>query len=248
MELATNAPPVVVSPHLDDAVLSAWSVLKREGPVQVVNVFSGIPRRGLVTRYDRLVGAKESAALFEERVEEDREALALAGRAPCGLGFLERQYRDGPVDRAAVATAIESVIPACSELVLPAGIGGHEDHVAVRDVGFELACGAVPITLYAELPYAIHKGWPHWVTGDDPDPHLDPGSDWDFYLQTAPCPGEALRASARTLTDTEADEKLTALKTYRTQFSSLNSGAIDRFGNPAIRRYEVFWSVDLKHG
>jgi LmbE family N-acetylglucosaminyl deacetylase len=220
-------------------------VLKRDGPVEVVNVCTGIPDRGFVTRYDRLIRATESAALFEARIEEDRAALALAGRAPRGLGFLEAQYRDEPLDRRGVAAALESEIPACSGIVLPAGIGGHEDHVAVRDAGFELADGAVPITLYAELPYAIHKGWPHWVTGADPDPHLDPESDWDFYLETVPCPGDALRPAPRTLSEAEADEKLAALRTYRTQFSSLNSGAIDRFGNPGVRSHEMFWSVDL---
>jgi LmbE family N-acetylglucosaminyl deacetylase len=185
--------------------------------------------------------------LFEARIEEDREALALAGRAPRGLGFLEGQYREEPLDLRAVAATLEGEMPACSGIVLPAGIGGHRDHLVTRDAGFELAREEVPITLYAELPYAIHKGWPHWVTGAERDPHLDPGSDWDFYLETAPCPMEALRVAARTLTGGEADAKLAALKTYRTQFSSLNSGAIDRFGNPAIRRYEVFWSVDLSH-
>src|SRR5439155_23756936 len=125
--------------------------------------------------------------------------------------------------------------------------GGHPDHVASRHAGFELARGGIPVTLYAELPYAIHKGWPHWVTREERDPHLDPGSDWDFYLETAPWPRQALRAAPTTLTGSEADAKLAALRAYRTQFSSLNSGAIDRFGNPSIRRHEVFWSVDLSH-
>lgn len=244
MEVSADGPVVVLSPHLDDAALSAWSVLTGDGPVDVLNVFSGVPGRGFVTRYDRLVGGTESAVLFEERLAEDRKALVLAGRVPRGLGFLERQYRDGPVDIATIAAAIETGISACSELVLPSGIGGHEDHVVVRDAGFELAGADVPITLYAELPYAIHKGWPHWVTGYDPDPHLDPESDWDFYLATVPCDRDALRVSVRTLSDGVAKEKLTALRTYRTQFSSLNSGIVNRFGNPAVLRHEVFWRVE----
>ncbi|MSO41414.1 MAG: hypothetical protein EXQ70_05885 [Solirubrobacterales bacterium] len=244
MEPIGDAPLLLVSPHLDDAALSAWSVLTGEGPVEVVNVFTGIPRRGFVTRYDRLVGGQESAAMIEERIEEDRDALALAGRVPRGLGLLERDYREGPLDLAAVAAAIETAETPCSGLVLPAGLGGHEDHLAVRDAGLELAGGVMPVTLYAELPYAIRKGWPHWVTGSDPDPHLDPGSDWDVYLDAAPFPTEALRVSTRILTDAEANQKLAALRTYRTQFASLNAGPIDRLVNPAIRRYEVFWSLD----
>ena len=37
---------VVLSPHLDDAVLSCWHVLGREGDVRVVNVFTGSPEDG----------------------------------------------------------------------------------------------------------------------------------------------------------------------------------------------------------
>ena len=34
---------VVLSPHLDDAVLSAWHVLRSGGDVCVVTVFAGLP-------------------------------------------------------------------------------------------------------------------------------------------------------------------------------------------------------------
>jgi LmbE family N-acetylglucosaminyl deacetylase len=245
MERSANGPVAVVSPHLDDAVLGAWTVLARDVDVDVVNVFSGRPEPGFVTRYDRLIRGEESAAMFEERLREDREALSLQGRSPRGLGFLERQYRDGAVDRAALARELARAIHGCSELFLPAGIGGHEDHLAVRDVGLGLANGGLPITLYAEIPYAIHKGWPDWVTGEEPDPHLDPGSDWDHYLDSVPCARDALRVSVRRLSAAEADEKLTALRTYRTQFASLNSGMVNRFGDRAVLRYEVFWRVDV---
>src|SRR6266511_3905133 len=130
MKRAKDDPLLLVSPHLDDAVLSAWSVLRRDGPVEVVNVCSGLPGRGFVTRYDRLVGAEESATVFAARIEEDRAALALAGRAPRGLGFLEGQYREEPLDWKAVAAALDGEMPACSGIVLPAGIGGHDDHLA----------------------------------------------------------------------------------------------------------------------
>jgi LmbE family N-acetylglucosaminyl deacetylase len=234
---------VLVSPHLDDAVLSAWSVLTDDGSVDVVNVFDGVPEPGFVTRFDLLTGADESAARLMARREEDREALALAGRRPFGLGFLERQYRDEPPDREAITAALRPAIEGCSQLVLPAGIRAHEDHVAVRDVGLELARGSIPATLYAELPYAIHKGWPHWVTGADPDPHLRPEAEWELDLATVPYPPDSLEPSVRRLDGAEAEAKLAALRAYRTQFPQLNSGAVRRLEMPAIIRYEVYWSV-----
>jgi LmbE family N-acetylglucosaminyl deacetylase len=240
-----DGPAVVVSPHLDDAVLSAWSVLRAEGPVEVVNVCTGLPPAGVLTRYDRLVRGTESAALFAERLAEDREALALAGRAPRGLGFLERQYASAPLDHTELRAAIAPELDGASHAYLPSGIGAHDDHVAARDAGLDAAAAArVPVTLYAELPYAIHKGWPHWVIGGEPDPHLDPDSDWEFYLEAVPRPRDALVAEVRRLDADEAVAKLAALRTYRTQFASLRSGIVDRFANLDVLAHEVFWRVD----
>ena len=241
----TNERMAVVSPHLDDAVLSAWSVLTAPGPVEVVNVCTALPPPGILTRYDRLVRATESATLFAERLEEDRAALALADRTPRGLGFLERQYASDPLDRDELRAAMASSLAGASSVYLPAGIGAHDDHVAVRDAGLEAAAAAgVPVTLYAELPYAVHKGWPHWVVGGEPDPHLDPDSDWEVYLQGVPVAREALVAEVRRLEADAAAGKLAALRTYRTQFASLRSGIVDRFSNPDVLAHEVFWRMD----
>jgi hypothetical protein len=34
---------VILSPHLDDAVLSCWHLLTGPGEVEVINVFAGVP-------------------------------------------------------------------------------------------------------------------------------------------------------------------------------------------------------------
>src|SRR3954468_1605952 len=47
----------ILSPHLDDAVLSCWHVLTGPGEVAVVNVFAGVPPAGApVGWWDRLSG------------------------------------------------------------------------------------------------------------------------------------------------------------------------------------------------
>ena len=94
MRHRADAPAVVLSPHLDDAVLSAWSVLRRPGEVTVVNLCTAIPPPGTLGAYDRVKGATDSAEFMRERLAEDAAALALAGREPLGLGLLEGQYRD----------------------------------------------------------------------------------------------------------------------------------------------------------
>ena len=71
---------VVLSPHLDDAVLSCWHVLTKPGQLTVINVFTGVPA-GLSAPawWDQYTGATESAERVRERIEEDRRALALVG-------------------------------------------------------------------------------------------------------------------------------------------------------------------------
>jgi hypothetical protein len=86
---------VVLSPHLDDAVLSCWHVLTAPGEVRVMTVFAGVPTEMTAPAWwDRYTGATDSAERVRERIEEDRRALALAGRMAVNLSFLDEQYRD----------------------------------------------------------------------------------------------------------------------------------------------------------
>lgn len=140
MEHADSAPTVVLSPHVDDAVLSVWSVVGDAGDAAVVNVFAGVPEDGPPPRWDRLAGATSRKAHMEARLDEDLAALALAGRTAAYLPFLDRHYRsDGPPGQDEVERAVEAVVPAASLLYAPAGIGTHEDHVLVRDAALDVA-------------------------------------------------------------------------------------------------------------
>ena len=86
-------PAVILSPHLDDAVLSCWHVLCGPGEVTVINVFAGSPPPGSgASWWDRLTGATDSVARMAERRAEDRAAFAIAGRTATSLDFLDEQY------------------------------------------------------------------------------------------------------------------------------------------------------------
>ena len=110
---------VVVSTHLDDAVLSCWSIVAGDADVTVVTVFTGSPEDpNLVTDWDRDTGltSKERMAA---RIDENRAALAVAGRSPIDLGFLESQYGGRSIDAGVLAERLRD-----AELVyLPAGTG-----------------------------------------------------------------------------------------------------------------------------
>jgi LmbE family N-acetylglucosaminyl deacetylase len=223
MRHSPDAPVAVLSPHLDDAVLSAWSVLRRPAAVTVVNVCAGVPPAGPGTPWDALTGARDGAERMRERLAEDRIALARAGREAVNLDFLDEQYRDAPLEAGALADAIAAAVPAAAELWAPAGIGAHPDHVQVRDAALALASGGgPPLRLYAELPYAVRYGWPEWVTGRRARPGLDLDSWMAAYLPAgASVPGEG-----HELPRAEVRAKLRALRDYATQWLPLDNARV----------------------
>src|SRR5829696_8745084 len=245
VEHAADAPILVLSPHLDDAVLSAWSVIADAPDVAIVNVFARIPEPGAVPRWDLLTGALDSRAQMHERLDEDRAALALAGRSAIYLPFLDGQYRSGDHGTAELAAAVSAAVPAASILYAPAGIGAHADHVIVRDVAIGLSRRlGLPLALYAELPYAVRFGWPSWVTGAPADPRLVVDADWDFYLSFAPLQRAGLSSRVRRLDDAQMAAKLAAMTRYGTQFPALNQGPIRLLEHPLVLPWEVAWSVE----
>jgi LmbE family N-acetylglucosaminyl deacetylase len=223
MRHSAGAPVALLSPHLDDAVLSAWAVLRRGGPVGVVNVCAGIPPAGLITPWDRLTGARDGAERMRERLDEDRAALTRAGREAVNLDFLDVQYRAGPLDPDALLRAIAGAVPAASELWAPAGIGAHADHVQVREAALALAAGGgPPVRLYAELPYTVRYGWPEWVGGG----RARPGLDLDGWLRAYLPEGTPLPGESHELPRAEARAKLRALRDYRTQWIALDNARV----------------------
>ena len=142
---------VVVSPHFDDAVLSCWSLVDSEDDVQVVTVYTAGPDDPtLISRWDADTGVT-SQVRMQQRAEENRAALAIAGRSATNLGGLEGQYGDGSVDEKALAAAIQDA----GLVYLPAATAtdeGHvnREHVRVRDAGLRIRPDA---WLYADQPY-----------------------------------------------------------------------------------------------
>jgi LmbE family N-acetylglucosaminyl deacetylase len=231
------APALLLSPHLDDAVIDCWSVLTAPGELNVVTVCAGIPPAGGATRWDLIAGAADSAELMRARIDEDAGALARAGRSGRNLPFLEGHYREHRREPSlkAIDRALGAVVRSASKVFVPAVLGtAHGDHVRVRAYGEALARHGMPVELYADLPYAVVYGWPHWVTGDEPDPHLDV----DAYWSARP------DGSARIvkLDDEQAAAKLEAMRAYATQFPTLDRGPIGLLSNPRIHRFEIFWT------
>jgi LmbE family N-acetylglucosaminyl deacetylase len=232
----------VLSPHLDDAVFSCWHVLAGPEAVEVVTVFAGIPaEKTPVPRWDRITGARDSAERVRERLAEDREALALAGREGTYLGFVERQYGAEHPSVEELAAALRERVPAASEIFAPAGIGDHSAHALTRQAALELAGEGRTVRFYADLPYATEFGWPAWVTGGEADPYRDVDAAW--RADAEPLIEAGYRPQAVTLSDELRAQKAQALTRYRSQLSALDGGPQRRLTHPELLRYEVFWGL-----
>jgi hypothetical protein len=239
-----EAPAILLSPHLDDAVLDCWSLLTGLGDVRVVNVFAGVPAPGPRGHFERLAGARDSATHVRRRIAEDRDALARAGRSPANLGFHALAHRRGRPEPsfARVDAALRAHIAAASCVYAPAALGeSHPDHELTRCYALALAHQLMPVRLYADLPYCAVYGWPSWVTGEEPDPHLDVDAYWSASAGGACCAPDA--AEVVRLAVPEAAAKLAAMRVYRTEFSVLDRGPVRQLSNPAIHGFEVFWAA-----
>jgi LmbE family N-acetylglucosaminyl deacetylase len=225
-------PPVsIVSPHLDDAVLSCWHLLAGPGDVRVINLFTGVPEGGLGA-WDRRTGSQDSTQRMRERLAEDRAALRATGRPALNVGLLDHQYRDG----GAPSVALERLVDPRGVVYVPVAFGGHPDHVAARDAGLALREEGVDVRLYADLPHAAAAGWPRWLTGPAGRPMLRPDGGWRPALGDAGIDPDAATAEVRRLDAAAFGRKLGALHCYVTQLPAL----VD-FAPLEALRLEVTW-------
>lgn len=232
---------VILSPHLDDAVLSCWHVLTATGEVEVVTVFAGVPTElPAPAWWDQYTGAADSAERVRERIEENRRALAVAGRAAVNLGFLDEQYRDDEQPLAPLTEPIEALVPPGARIYAPAAFANHTDHALVRAAALRLRDAGFAVSLYADLPHATLHGWPAWVKGKRrAGPRDLATASWEQVLA-----GTGALAPAVYALDVEAHErKLAAVRMYRSQLQGLEELAGRSLTDRETLGYEVDWAT-----
>ena len=256
--------PIIISPHLDDAALSAFSVLNVDNreSISVVNVFTGKPSITAVTEVDAVTGAMSSQRLMELRLEEDAEALS--GAKTYHLDLLDNQYRSINLRNYEIADDVEQELTEkiayglerlqisladYSDIFIPRGIGGHPDHLIVRNAVLSLCKQHLhgKIRFYADMPYAIRYGWPNWILGTEKDPFLDVDAFWKMSTNKSNLDFEnyfkIISFSAE-----DIKKKREMIKKYKTQYSSLTCGTIDIFKEDRNLQYEVHWSLESCEG
>jgi len=124
---------VVVSPHLDDAVLGCARFLAVHPGVTVVTVFAGNPDAypEPMRLWDVQSGFGPDDDVMQARRHEDRAALALLDATPMHLDFVEHTYNAGdrPVVPEAIAERLVTVLGALEPTLVLAPFGlANPDH------------------------------------------------------------------------------------------------------------------------
>lgn len=171
---------IYLSPHLDDAVLSAGGLIyeqTRSGtPVEIWTFMCGVPSDAEFSPFATLLHAQWGFASAEEAVlarrAEDRQAAQIVGAKVQHFDFLDciyRRDRDGewPYSEislppqeldtdlpAQIAQAISSRLKPDDVLVCQLAVGSHVDHVLVR-MAAELL--GRPLRYDIDIPYLFYK-------------------------------------------------------------------------------------------
>lgn len=134
---------VVVSPHLDDAVLSVgeW-IASREGLVTIVSVFAGEPPDD------------DASAVVRARRREDIAACGALGASWRHLPFLDHCF-GVQANSDQIARALNLYLQSATEVLWPLGIH-HPDHRQTSDIArLAIHNHRSDIGFYEELPYRV---------------------------------------------------------------------------------------------
>jgi LmbE family N-acetylglucosaminyl deacetylase len=155
-------PVAVVSPHLDDGVLSLGAAIAAVREVRVVTVLAGDPESELAAgEWDARSGFRTAGEAARARREEDRLACREVGAEPVWLPFCDHQYPRGGGDDEIWERLTDALADA--ETVLVPGFPlMHEDHVWIAGLARERDLGGRRVGRYVEQPYAAT-----WTPGPD---------------------------------------------------------------------------------
>jgi LmbE family N-acetylglucosaminyl deacetylase len=153
----------VVSPHLDDAVLSVGAAIARwarsGSDVVVVTVLANDPNlAGEASQWDRGAGFATRREAATKRRAEDARACAILGAHAEWLPFGDKEHPRGGTDDE-IRTALQRAVEHAHVLLVPGypltQAGG--DHLLVARIALALRQRPLRIGLYAEQPYAAHR-------------------------------------------------------------------------------------------
>ena len=167
---------IYISPHLDDAILSAGGFIyeqTRAGiPVEIWTIVCGFPPPGELTPFAQYLHAKWGAETADEivtlRRAEDIKAAGMVGAKPVHFDVPDCIYRRGPDGEPLylgifvepheaeahlpeqIAQMITPRLQTDDQVICQLGVGGHVDHILVRQAIERLDR---PLWYAADVPY-----------------------------------------------------------------------------------------------
>lgn len=171
---------IYISPHLDDAVLSAGGFLYEQTqtgiPVEIWTVVCGFPPPGELTPLAQVIQFQWGTETAEEAVSlrraEDIEAARIVGAKSLHFDVPDCIYRRGPDGEplyldifvqpyeaeahlpGQIAEFIAPRLGADDQVICQLGIGGHVDHILVRQAAERLKR---PLWYAADVPYVFKQ-------------------------------------------------------------------------------------------
>jgi LmbE family N-acetylglucosaminyl deacetylase len=155
-----SGPTLVVSTHLDDAVLSCGHFLSSHPDSMVLTVLAGAPEKLREGYNANTTGELFAPNAVQMRKEEDASAMNyLSVRPPLWLGlydndFIHRFRRRN--DHGDIFSQVDAAIKVsgAASVVTPLGLK-HSDHIAVADACIKIALSSdLEWFLYLDMPYA----------------------------------------------------------------------------------------------
>lgn len=218
---------LLISPHFDDAVLSAGQFLSERPDADVVTIFAGIPLTPdeIKTPYDEKCGFISARDAVGVRTRENDAALAFLEAHPINFEFPDSQYETELANHVHVhdiTDALQKVVDAKSYEFIMAPLGlGHPDHIKTTEAVMMLKTKKT-IYLWEDLPLRVLE--PEAVPPRLADYHLTLDKLW-----------------ATGTTDSKITKKIRALACYKSQ---INTGILDPY---LMYVPERFWKFNDKY-
>jgi LmbE family N-acetylglucosaminyl deacetylase len=152
---------VVLSPHLDDAVLSLGASIAdaaaNGADVAIVTAFAGNPARRIdPSAWDRRAGFSDSLEALTARREEDRLACARIGARPVWLPF---DYGGAEVDENELASQLVEAVRSADTVLVPGWPLQNPEHGVLALLALRLDLDAPALGLYVEQPYVWWRSY-----------------------------------------------------------------------------------------
>lgn len=142
LELEATTRVLVISPHFDDAVLSAWALLSLPNcPADVLTVCGGFPVPSITTQADLACGFSDSGEAVSARRREEESALSAVASWHGWLPLVDSQYLQAPRDESDAQVLVQAVMAWVDEhghpdaelaIAVPAGAGIRAPHASSR--------------------------------------------------------------------------------------------------------------------